>query len=54
MEDCKKAYEKYQSLTNKKKKGDNTVVKDTKIYQNMKNKSWLSTEKKIIKWEKAP
>ena len=29
----------------KKKKSDNMAVKDTKIYQKMKNKSWLSIEK---------
>ena len=30
------------------------VVKDTKIYNNMKNKSYLSIEKNIIKSEKTP
>ena len=29
------------------------VMKDTKISQKMKSKSWLSVEKKI-KWEKMP
>ena len=33
----------------KKKKKTNMVVNDTKIYKNMKNKSWLSTEKFIMK-----
>ena len=27
------------------------VVNDTKIYQKMKNKSWLSIEKKFKKYE---
>ena len=36
-------------LRNKKKKSDNMVVNDTKIYQKMKNKSLLSTEKNNIK-----
>ena len=35
----------------KKKKSTNMVVKDTKIYQKMKNKSWLSIEENI-EWEK--
>ena len=30
------------------------VMNDTKIYQNMKNKSFLSIEKNMIKWEKTP
>ena len=29
------------------------VVKDIKIYQKMKNKSWLSIEKNITKSEKT-
>ena len=46
----KKASERYQSLSKKKKKkSDNIVVKDTKIYQKMKNKSLLSIQKNIIK-----
>ena len=36
-------------LKKKKKKGDNMIMNDTKIYQEMKNKSLLSIEKKIIK-----
>ena len=38
-------------LKNKKKNSDNMVVKDTKIYHNMKNKSKLSIAKGIIKSE---
>ena len=37
----------------KKKKKTNMVVNDTKIYKNMKNKSWLSIEKGIMKSEKT-
>ena len=33
----------------KKKKKNNMVVKDEKISQKIKNKSWLSIEKNIIK-----
>ena len=40
-------------LRKKKKKRHNMVAKDTKIYLKMKDKSLLSIEKKIIKWEKA-
>ena len=36
-------------LKKKKKKSNNMVVNDTKIYQKIKNKSWLSIEKSIIK-----
>ena len=36
-------------LKKKKKKSDNMVVNDTKIYQKMKNKSWLSIEENIMK-----
>ena len=32
-----------------KEKSDNMVVNDTKIYQKMKNKNWLSIEKNTIK-----
>ena len=32
-----------------KKKSDNIVVNDTKIYQKMKNKSLLSIEKNVTK-----
>ena len=35
-------------------KSNNIVVKDTKIYHKMKNKSWLSIEKNSIKSEKTP
>ena len=35
-------------LKEKKKKIDNIVVKDTKICQKLKNKSFLSIEKNII------
>ena len=41
-------------LKKKKKTSNNMVVKDTKIYNNMKNKSYLSIEKNIIKSEKTP
>ena len=34
-----------------KEKSDNTVMNDIKIYQKMKNKSLLSIEKIIRKWE---
>ena len=40
------------SLKKKKKKSDNMVMTDTKIYQKMKNKSMLSIEKNTIKWVK--
>ena len=30
------------------------VVKETKIYQNLNNKSWFSIEQNIIKLEKTP
>ena len=36
-----------------KKKSDNMVVNDTKIYQKMKNKSFLSIEGNIVKCEKT-
>ena len=36
-------------LNKKKKKSDNMVMTDTKIYQKMKNKSMLSIEKNTIK-----
>ena len=36
-------------LKEEKKKSNNLVVNGTKIYQEMKNKSLLSTEKNIIK-----
>ena len=41
-------------LKKKKKTSDNMVVKDIKIYQKMKNKSWLSIEKNVTKGEKTP
>ena len=34
------------------KRSDNMVVSNMKIYQNMKNKSWLNIEKNISKVEK--
>ena len=37
------------SLKKKKKKSNNIVVNDTKIYQKMENKSWLSIEENILK-----
>ena len=36
-------------LKKKKKKSNDMVVNDTKIYQEIKNKSWMSIEKSIIK-----
>ena len=39
-------------LKKKKKKNNNMVVNNSKIYQKMKNKSWLGIEKNIIKSEK--
>ena len=47
----KKTRERYQTLftEEKKKKCDNMLVNDTKIYHKMKNKIWLSIEKNIIK-----
>ena len=40
-------------LMKRKKKRDNIVVNNTKIYQKMKNKSWLSIEKNTIKQVKT-
>ena len=42
------------SVRNKKKKSDNMVVSDMKIYQRMKNKSLLSIKKVIINEKKTP
>ena len=36
-------------LKKEKKKRENMVMKYTKIYQKIKNKSWFSIEKNIIK-----
>ena len=36
-------------LMKQKRKSSNMVVNHTKIYQKLKNKSWLSIEKNIIK-----
>ena len=46
----KNTLERYQNLSNeeKEKKSDNIVVNVTTIFQNMKDKSLLSIEKKII------
>ena len=41
------------SLKKKKKKSNNMVVNDTKIYQDIKNKSLSSIEKNVIKWKKT-
>ena len=50
----KKACEWYQSLSKEgKEKSENMVAKDTKIYQKMKNKSWLRIEKNIKEEEKT-
>ena len=45
----KKKLVKYIKVFQKKnkKKSDSMVVKDTKISQKMKNKSWLSIEKRL-------
>ena len=51
----RKVSERYQSLSKvkkKRKKSDNMVVNDTEIYQKMKNKTLLSIQTNIIKWEK--
>ena len=46
----KKSCERYQSYFKKEKgKSDNMAMKNTTIYQKMKNKSWLSMEKINIK-----
>ena len=37
-----------------KKKSNNMIVNDTKSYQKMKKKSWLSIEKKCYKMKKTP
>ena len=48
--DYKKARERHQSLSKEKKKkqNDNMVMKDTKISQKIKSKSWLSIEENIL------
>ena len=48
--DCKnRSHERYQSLSKEKKeKRNNMATKDTKIYQKIKHKSWMSTEEDII------
>ena len=43
-EKIQKKIEKDIKVLLKKKKSNNIVVKDTKVYQNMKNKSWLSMQ----------
>ena len=50
----KKACERYQKLSKEgKKTSDNMILNDTKIYQKMWNKNWLST-KKYYKMRKNP
>ena len=44
----KKARERYQNLSKEEKNPTNVTVKDTRISQNMKNKSWLNIAKSII------
>ena len=39
-------------LKKKKKKSNNMVMNVTKIFQKIKNKSFLSIEKNITEWEK--
>ena len=41
-------------LGRKKKKSNNMIMSNTKIYQNMRNKSWLSLEKKVQNEKKMP
>ena len=36
-------------LNKRQKKSNNMAMKDTKVSQKMKNKSWLSIEKNILK-----
>ena len=43
----KKTRGKFQSLS-KEEKGKKKILKDTKIYQKRKNKSWLVEYKRII------
>ena len=38
-----------ESLSKEEKKSDNMVVSDTKIYQKLRNKNFLSIEKYITK-----
>ena len=45
----KKLVKDIKVFLKKKKKKNNMVVKDEKISQKIKNKSWLSIEKNIIK-----
>ena len=46
----KKARERYQSLSKKEKEeSNNMLLNDSKIYQEMKNKSLLSIERNLIK-----
>ena len=45
----KKVFQVFTSLSKEeKKKSNNMVANDTRIYQKMKNKSWLSIGKSII------
>ena len=44
----KKARERYQNLSKEEKNPTNMTVKDKKISQNMKNKSWLNIAKNVI------
>ena len=49
----KKARERCQNLSKDgREKNNNMMVNIIKISQKMKNKSWLSIEKNIIKWQK--
>ena len=41
-------------LGRKKKKSNNMIMNNTKIYQNMRNKSWLGIEKKVQNEKKMP
>ena len=52
---AKKTCERYPNLSKEEEeKSKNMAVNNTKIYQKMKNKSWLCTEKNVTKWEKTP
>ena len=44
----KKVRERYQNLSKEEKNPTNVTVKDMRISQNMKNKSWLNIAKSII------
>ena len=51
--DYKKACERFQNIfkEEKGKKNINIAINVTKIFQKLKNKSFLGTKKNIIKWD---